>query len=51
MKCTECKYHSYIGNSHFCDIVPEKPTRVMPKDAEMDVPCDKYEQKEKNVII
>lgn len=46
MKCIECKYHSYIGNNHFCDIKPKKPTRIMPKDAEIDIPCDKYDIKE-----
>lgn len=51
MKCIECKYHSYIGNNHFCDIKPKKPTRIMPKDAEIDIPCDKYDIKENNKTI
>ena len=51
MKCIECKYHSYIGNSYFCDIKPKKPTRIMPKDAEIDIPCDQYDIKENNKTI
>ena len=47
MKCVECKYHSCIDNTYFCDINPKKSKRLWTWQAEIDVPCGKYDKKER----
>ena len=41
MTCEQCKYHSYIGNTHFCDSRNHKrrTVRISKDDAEKDMDC------------
>ncbi len=41
MTCEQCKYHSYIANTHFCDSKNHKRriVRISQEDAEKDIDC------------
>ena len=41
MTCEQCKYHSYIDNTHFCDSRnhKRKTVRISQEDAEKDMKC------------
>lgn len=41
MTCEECKYHSYVNNTHFCDSRnhKRKTIRIDDKEALKDVDC------------
>lgn len=41
MTCKDCKYHSYIANTHFCDSRNHKrrTVRISEEDAERDIDC------------
>ncbi len=41
MTCEQCKYHSYIANTHFCDSKNHKrrTVRISREDAEKDMDC------------
>lgn len=47
MKCVECPYHSYDYGTHWCDVKPKKPKRIIEPQAIMDLPCDDYEKRKK----
>lgn len=51
MKCTECKYHSYIGNTYFCDANPKRVTRIDFCEVELDLPCEKHNKREKSTYV
>ena len=41
MTCKDCKYHSYIGGTHFCDSRnhKRKTVRISEDDAQKDMNC------------
>ena len=41
MTCEQCKYHTYIGGTHFCDSKNHKRriVRISKEDAEKDIDC------------
>lgn len=41
MTCKQCKYHSYIADTHFCDSRNHKrrTVRISREDAEKDIVC------------
>ena len=41
MKCEDCKYHSFIGNTHFCDSKngKRKTVRISKEDSQKDIDC------------
>lgn len=47
MKCEDCKYHSYVGGTHFCDSRNHKrrTVRIDEDDAQKDIDC-KWADKE-----
>lgn len=50
MKCSDCKYHSVIDYTHFCDSRnhKRKTVRIDKEDAERDIDC-KWADEEKEV--
>ena len=47
MKCEDCKYHSYVDGTHFCDSLNHKRriVRITDKEAKKDIDC-KWSRKE-----
>ena len=50
MTCNQCKYHSYIANTHFCDSRNHKrrTVRISQEDTEKDIDCYWTEKKERS---
>lgn len=48
MTCEQCKYHSYLNGTHFCDSHNHKrrTVRISQEDAEKDMDC-RWTDKEK----
>ena len=48
MTCKNCKYHSYIDGTHFCDSRNHKrrTVRISEEDAEKDMDCYWADKKE-----
>ena len=48
MTCENCKYHSYIADTHFCDSKNHKcrTVRISQEDAEKDMNCYWADEKE-----
>ena len=48
MTCDQCKYHSYIADTHFCDSRNHKrrTVRISEEDAEKDMDCYWADKKE-----
>lgn len=42
MKCTDCKYHSYVDGTHFCDSVnhKRKTVRISSEETKKDIDCE-----------
>ena len=51
MTCKECKYHSYVNGTHFCDSrnYKHKTIRIDNKDALKNMDCKWAESEGKNV--
>ena len=47
MKCTDCKYHSYVDGTHFCDSInhKRKTVRISDEETKKDIDC-KWSRKE-----
>lgn len=50
MTCEQCKYHSYIADTHFCDSRNHKrrTVRISNEDAEKDMDCYWADEKERS---
>ena len=52
MTCKDCKYHSYIGGTHFCDSRnhKRKTVRISEDDAQKDMNCKWADREEKTIV-
>ena len=52
MTCEQCKYHTYIDGTHFCDSKNHKrrTVRISKEDAQKDIDCLWADKKEKEQI-
>ena len=50
MTCEECKYHSYVNSTHFCDSrnYKRKTVRIEDKEAIKDIDCKWADKRERN---
>lgn len=41
MKCADCKYHSYVDGTHFCDSInhKRKTVRISDEESTKDIDC------------